>query len=95
MNDLDINYIINKAIESKSKMYRKIIYWFCKRYFHCDIHPNDNIHPSVKFAHNGLGVVINEDSVICEDVIIQHHVTIGSNEHGVPIIGGYSLALIL
>lgn len=86
--DLDFNKIFKRGCNSKSKLYKKLIYWFCKHYFYCDIHPTSNISSSVQFAHNGLGIVINEDAIIEENVIIQHHVTIGSNGRGVPHVRG-------
>ena len=84
--DLNINRVLKSGCRSKSTVYRKFIYWFCKHYFYCDIHPNEKISPSVDFAHNGLGVVINESAIIERNVVIQHHVTIGSNSKGAPNI---------
>ena len=86
--DLDFNKIFRSGCNSKNGIYKRFIYWFCKRYFSCDIHPTDNIDKSVYFAHSALGVVINKDSIIDENVVIQHHVTIGRNDHGVPHIRG-------
>lgn len=86
--DLDINRMMRAAIRSKNKYYKKFIYWFCRHYFYCDIHPTKNISETVEFAHNGLGVVINKDARIGENVLIQHHVTIGSNHRGIPHIRG-------
>ena len=90
--DLDFNKIFRSGNNSRNGIYKRFIYWFCKRYFSCDIHPTDNIDKSVYFAHSALGVVINKDSIIDENVVIQHHVTIGRNDHGVPHIrGGHTL----
>ena len=86
--DLDFNKIFRSGCNSKNGIYKRFIYWFCKRYFSCDIHPTDNIDKSVYFAHSALGVVINKNSIIDENVVIQHHVTIGRNDHGVPHIRG-------
>ena len=86
MGDLDINKVLRSGIKSHNRLYKKYIYWLCKHYFYCDIHPNDNIDQSVRIAHNGLGIVINEEAVIDQNVEIQHHVTIGSNGKGVPHI---------
>lgn len=86
--DLDFNKVFRIGCKSKSRLFKKLVYWFCKHYFYCDIHPNSNISSSVQFAHNALGVVINEDAEIDENVIVQHHVTIGNNGKGVPIIRG-------
>ena len=95
--DLDINRVLQSGCNSKNKLYKKFIYWFCKHYFYCDIHPNGNISPTLQLAHNGLGVVINADAKIGDNVVIQHHVTIGSNGKGVPKIcrGGGILVLML
>ena len=35
-----------------------------------------------------MGVVINQDAIIDENVTIQHHVTIGKTDKGVPHIRG-------
>lgn len=40
-----------------------------------------NIHPSVEFVHNGLGVVLNKNVVIEENCRIFHNVTIGERKH--------------
>lgn len=85
--DLDINKIIKFGCKSKSKLCKKFIYWFCKHYFYCDIHPNNCLSSSVNFAHNGLGTVINENAIVGKNVLIQHHVTIGANDKGIPHIG--------
>lgn len=90
MMDLNINKVLLWGRKSKNKICKRLIYWFCKHYFCCDIHPTDKISPTAKFAHNGLGVVINEDAIISDNVLIQHHVTIGTNGKGVPQIGGGS-----
>ena len=88
--DLNINNLLQSACKSNWTLYKKFIYWFCKHYFYCDIHPTDRISESVTFTHNGLGVVVNDDAVIDENVLIQHHVTIGTNGKGVPRIRGVS-----
>ena len=86
--DLDFNNVFKSGQKSKSKIYKKFIYWFCKHYFYCDIHPNENISGDVQFAHNALGVVINKNAILEGNIIIQHHVTIGSNNSGIPRIRG-------
>lgn len=86
--DLNINKVLRSAIRSHQTIYRKFVYGFCKHYFYCDIHPTDKISPTAEFAHNGLGVIVNEDATIGDNVLIQHHVTIGTNGKGVPQIGG-------
>ena len=82
MKDFDVNKVLQLGRKTNSKFLKKLIYWFCKHYFYCDIHPNNNIGNSVVFAHNALGVVINGDATIGERVMIQHHVTIEKNTKG-------------
>ena len=77
MLDLDINKLLKKGRNSKSKIYKKFINWFIRHYFSCDIKCDSKINDTVYFAHNGLGTVINEECVIEEGCVIQHHVTIG------------------
>lgn len=45
--------------------------------YSCEIPYTANIHPSVLFAHRGLGVVIGHDTEIGEDTKILQNVTIG------------------
>ena len=97
--DLDFNKIFKTALKSNNGLYKKFIYYFCKHYFYCDIHPNNNISDRVEFAHNALGVVINKDAIIEENVVIHHHVTLGRNDSGVPhicegvLLGAYAIVL--
>lgn len=99
MGDMDINTILRSGRHSKLKLYRNFTYWFCKHYFGRDIHPDMAMEDTVRIAHNGLGCVINKDAVIAENVVIQHHVTIGREKNGVPVIsegvyiGAYAIVL--
>lgn len=47
--------------------------------FSCDIPYLANIHESVRFGHNGLGVVIHPKSTIGKNTLIMQHVTLGGN----------------
>ncbi len=87
MKDLEINRCLQYAIKRNSKIIKRCVYWLCKHYFYCDIHPTANISSGVQFGHNGLGIVINEDVVIGENTVIFHNVTIGRTDKGVPRIG--------
>jgi serine O-acetyltransferase len=57
--------------------------------FSCEVPCTAEIHNTVKFAHNGLGVVIGHDTIIGEDTKILQNVTIGgrSSIRANPIIG--------
>ena len=47
--------------------------------FSCDVPYKANIHETVHFPHNGLGVVVNENAIIGENTKILQCVTIGGN----------------
>lgn len=56
--------------------------------FSCEIPPSTRIGKRVVFAHNGLGCVINEETIIGSGTKILQNVTIGGRgNHGVPKIG--------
>lgn len=52
----------------------------------CDIPCTMEIPDSVYFAHNGLGCVINNSSIIKENVTIYPNVIIGKHKNASPII---------
>lgn len=56
--------------------------------FSCDIPRKTKIGNNVRFGHKGLGIVVHEDATIEDNVMIQHHVTIGilKQGSGAPII---------
>ncbi|HGH1668080.1 serine O-acetyltransferase [Clostridium perfringens] len=88
MIDLDINNVLRSGRKSKNKLYKSFINWFIRHYFYCDIKCTTRISDSVFFAHNGLGTVVNDEAVIGNNVIVQHHVTIGKKNsiENAPII---------
>lgn len=57
--------------------------------YSCEIPYTASIHPTVHFAHKGLGVVIGHDTEIGEGCKILHNVTIGgrSGVRANPILG--------
>jgi serine O-acetyltransferase len=65
--------------------------------FSCDIPYVADIHHTVRFGHNGLGVVIHPKTSIGKNSLIMHNVTLGGNvskkrthegkEFSYPIIG--------
>ncbi len=96
MKMFDVIYRISRKIKGGWKIMRYI--------YGCDIPYEAKIHDSVHFAHSALGVVIHPNTIIDENVVIQHHVTIGikqidGNQKDVPhihrnvYIGAYALIL--
>lgn len=57
----------------------KLLRAFNRIVFTCDIPYKADIHETVSFPHNGLGVVINDTAKIGENSKIMNHVTIGGN----------------
>lgn len=70
----------------------RILRLFNRIIFACDIPYSADIHPTVDFPHNGLGVVVNSKTSIGENSIVYQGVTIGGNGkadylNGPPMIG--------
>ncbi len=57
----------------------RIFYNLSKIIFSCDIPYQADIHETVKFGHNGLGVVVHPKTSIGQNTIIMQHVTLGGN----------------
>jgi serine O-acetyltransferase len=85
----------NKTSHKMCSLYRggllifaKLLYHFHKIVCSNDIPYSANI-DGVYFCHNGLGIVINPNSVIGRGTVIQHFVTIGEidGSHKCPKIG--------
>lgn len=55
-----------------------LIYRYMRFMYSCVIPYTCEIAPSVNFPHNGLGVVINSNSIIEDNCIIYQNVTIGN-----------------
>lgn len=45
--------------------------------YHCEVSYMANIHPSTRFPHKALGVVVGDDVVVKEGCTILHNVTLG------------------
>lgn len=72
---------------SSGKVYRaNLIKHFMKLYYQCDIPMSTNIHNTVYFCHGGFGTVINPKTIIKENTIIQHKVTLGEIVRGVELL---------
>lgn len=56
-------------------------------YYQCDIPFEAKIDDTVYSCHGGFGTVIHPKAEIGPETIIQHRVTIGETERGVPSIG--------
>lgn len=74
--------------QKKVPLCPKIVLWFIRIVFSCEIPVNVKIGKRTILKHNGLGVVIHEHAIIGEDVVIMQNVTIGGrNGRGAPTIG--------
>lgn len=86
--------MLNKLIEimqfGKKKnipILPKLIQWFIRVIFACDIPTTVLIGKGTYFSHNGLGVVIHSQAIIGENCKVYQNVTIGGrNGRGSPII---------
>ena len=68
----------------------KMIYFAQRVICGCSIPPSVEIGKGTKLAHNGLGVVIHDKTVIGEDTIIQANVVLGGRSGQIgPTVGNY------
>jgi len=66
----------------------RLLSWATRVIYSCAIPVTADIHPTVVFAHKGLGVVIGHDTVIGANTKILHGVTIGGRgTRANPVIG--------
>lgn len=70
----------------------KLVYYYIRIVFACDVKYTADIGKNVGFFHNGLGVVIHKNAIIGDGTCLYQNVTIGGNgkaesDNGVPIIG--------
>lgn len=70
----------------------KLIYYYIRIVFACDVKYTADIGKNVGFFHNGLGVVIHKNAKIGDGTCLYQNVTIGGNgkaeaDNGIPIIG--------
>lgn len=69
--------IIYKMNNTKCKMKKRIYHLVLRIVYSCDIMPDLKIGCNCKFAHRGLGVIINSNSIIGDYVKIGANVCIG------------------
>jgi len=79
------NYVgrnINRSIHLYRRHFKllpKLIWAFNRIVFSCDIPYTAEIHPTVRWAHNGLGTVVNKNVCIGKDCLIMQGVTLGGS----------------
>lgn len=77
-----------KLKRNKVPVLPKVMIWMNRVLFSCDVQINMNIDKSVKFPHNALGVVINNNAEIGRNTKILQNVTIGGNMDKIKVIDG-------
>ena len=74
---------VNKCLRVGKKSrggVKKIIQWFMRHYYSCDIPLEASIADDVIFQHSALGVVISKYAIIESGVTIMHGVTLGASK---------------
>lgn len=80
----------HKMHKKGMKVIPRMIYFAQRVICSCSIPPSVEIGEGTKFAHNGLGVVVHDKTVIGKETIIQANVVIGGRSGQVgPTIGNY------
>lgn len=77
--------IYKKMHMSRNALYKKWLHLYLRSVYACDIMPQTVIGEHPHFAHQGIGVVINQDAVIGNNVKIGAHVVIGGR-NGNPMV---------
>lgn len=74
---------------SKSFVVKKVLHYYLRVVYSCDIMPQTIIGEHTRFPHAGLGVVISTDAVIGKNCVVSKGVVIGgrSGIQNVPKIG--------
>jgi len=73
---------------SNHKILSRMIQWYIRLRYNCDIPVQTDIAPDTYFGHNAFGVVINSHAKVGGGTSIQHCVTIGELSLGdAPVIG--------
>lgn len=77
--------LYKKMHNSKSPLLKRIYHFWLRTVYACDIMPQTEIGDNTRFAHNGLGVVINQDAIIGNNCIIGKGVVIGGRS-GISVV---------
>lgn len=81
-------YHIYEKMHNGNEIVGRLLHYYLRVVFACDIMPKTKIGNGTRFPHNGLGVVINDDVIIGENCNIGKGVVIGGRgEVDVPVIG--------
>ena len=85
--------IVMKMNNTHNRIVKRLLHYYLRVVYSCDIMPNTKIGNNCRFPHRGLGVVINENAIIGEGTIIEANVCIGGRgglskeERTAPMIG--------
>lgn len=72
-----VSRIVNKMNKTRFKSIAKFWHYYLRVVYACDIMPGLKLGNNVRFAHNGLGVIINQNARIGNNVNIGGNVVIG------------------
>lgn len=77
----------NFIYQKKIKKIPGVINLIVRIIYGCDIPCSLRLPKNIYFAHNGLGVIINESCILGENITIYPHVILGKHKGLCPIIG--------
>ena len=79
---------LNQGYKFNNKYLKRIIDWWTRHYYGCDIPCSIKMGANVQFGHSGLATVISPYSRIGSNIYIQHGVTMGASKgiENAPII---------
>lgn len=72
-----VSRIVNKMNKTRFKPIARFWHYYLRVVYACDIMPGLKMGNNVRFSHNGLGVIINQNTKIGNNVNIEGNVVIG------------------
>lgn len=89
MHAIKAQQFAHRLYAKKVPFVPRLITWITFHLCHCDLAAKTVIGRGTSLGHKGLGIVINQNSVIGENCIIAQNVTLAGGKGGSPVMGDY------
>lgn len=89
MHAIKTQQFAHKLYLKKIPFFPRLITWTLFHTCHCDLSAKTVIGKRTTLGHKGMGIVINQNSVIGEDCVIAQNVTFGGSDGKAPVMGNY------
>lgn len=89
MHAIKAQQFAHRLYKRKIPFFPRLITWSLFHFCHCDLAAKTVIGRGTSLGHKGMGVVINQNSIIGENCVIAQNVTLGGDKNGSPMLGNY------